>query len=126
MTILPKRIPIALTALPFMLWGAAAAQPALPAALSARTIQSTVLQEPTSTSAPRATAPSSSLFTAMPKPHSWRSLAAELVKNYTVVVPDLRGIGRSSLPTAGYDKKTQAADIRAVVTTLGYDRACVG
>src|SRR6202165_1412643 len=56
---------------------------------------------------------------------SWAPLAAELVKNYTVVVPDLRGIGRSSRPTGGYDKKTQAADIRAVVTALGYDRASV-
>src|SRR5205823_2003564 len=54
---------------------------------------------------------------------SWAPLAAELVKSYTVVVPDLRGLGHSSRPAAGYDKKTQAADIRAVVTTLGYDRA---
>jgi pimeloyl-ACP methyl ester carboxylesterase len=54
---------------------------------------------------------------------SWAPLAAELVKSYTVVVPDLRGIGRSSRPVGGYDKKTQAADIRSVVTALGYDRA---
>src|SRR5579863_5730617 len=56
---------------------------------------------------------------------SWGPLAAELQKTYTVVVPDLRGIGRSSRPDAGYDKKTQAADIRAIVTTLGYDRSSV-
>ena len=56
---------------------------------------------------------------------SWAPLAAELVKTYSVVVPDLRGIGRSSRPAGGYDKKTQAADIRAVVTALGYDRASV-
>jgi pimeloyl-ACP methyl ester carboxylesterase len=56
---------------------------------------------------------------------SWAPLAAELVKNYTVVVPDLRGIGRSSRPPGGYDKKTQAADIRAVVTALGYDHTAV-
>jgi len=56
---------------------------------------------------------------------SWGPLAAELVKGYTVVVPDLRGIGHSSRPAGGYDKKTQAADIRAVVTALGYDRASV-
>src|SRR5277367_4017101 len=56
---------------------------------------------------------------------SWAPLAAELVKNYTVVLPDLRGIGRSSRPTGGYDKKTQAADMRAVITALGYDRAFV-
>jgi len=56
---------------------------------------------------------------------SWAPLATELVKNYTVVVPDLRGIGRSSRPAGGYDKKTQAADIRAVVTTLGFDHTFV-
>lgn len=56
---------------------------------------------------------------------SWGPLAADLVKSYTVVVPDLRGIGRSSRPAGGYDKKTQAADIRAVVTALGYDRTSV-
>jgi pimeloyl-ACP methyl ester carboxylesterase len=56
---------------------------------------------------------------------SWAPLAAELIKGYTVVVPDLRGIGRSSRPAGGYDKKTQAADIRAVVTALGHDRASV-
>jgi pimeloyl-ACP methyl ester carboxylesterase/quercetin dioxygenase-like cupin family protein len=56
---------------------------------------------------------------------SWGPLAAELVKSYTVVVPDLRGMGHSSRPLGGYDKKTQAADIRAVVTALGYDRASV-
>src|ERR1700738_600442 len=56
---------------------------------------------------------------------SWAPLAAELVKSYTVVVPDLRGIGSSSRPAGGYDKKTQAADIRAVVTAVGYDRTSV-
>src|SRR5580698_9933948 len=56
---------------------------------------------------------------------SWGPLAAELVKSYTVVVPDLRGMGHSSRPAGGYDKKTQAADIRAVVTALGYDRTSV-
>jgi pimeloyl-ACP methyl ester carboxylesterase len=56
---------------------------------------------------------------------SWAPLATELVKSYTVVVPDLRGIGRSSRPAAGYDKRTQAGDIRAVVTTLGHDRTSI-
>ena len=56
---------------------------------------------------------------------SWAPLAADLMKDHTVVVPDLRGIGRSSKPTGGYDKKTQAKDIRAVVTALGFDRTFV-
>jgi len=56
---------------------------------------------------------------------SWAPLAADLMKDHTVVVPDLRGIGRSSKPADGYEKKTQAKDIRAVVTSLGYDKAFV-
>jgi pimeloyl-ACP methyl ester carboxylesterase/quercetin dioxygenase-like cupin family protein len=56
---------------------------------------------------------------------SWAPLAANLMKDHTVVVPDLRGIGRSSKPTGGYDKKTQAKDMRAVVTALGFDRTFV-
>ncbi len=56
---------------------------------------------------------------------SWAPLAADLMKDHTVVVPDLRGIGRSSKPASGYDKKTQAKDIRAVVTSLGYDKTFV-
>lgn len=56
---------------------------------------------------------------------SWAPLAADLMKDHTVVVPDLRGIGRSSKPEGGYDKKTQAKDMRAVVTALGYDRTSV-
>jgi pimeloyl-ACP methyl ester carboxylesterase len=47
------------------------------------------------------------------------------MKDRTVIVPDLRGIGRSSKPATGYDKKTQAKDIRAVVTSLGFDRTAV-
>src|SRR5262245_2193448 len=56
---------------------------------------------------------------------SWAPLAADLMKDHTVVVPDLRGIGRSSKPAGGYDEKTQAKDMRAVVTGLGYDRTFV-
>src|SRR5438309_11291126 len=56
---------------------------------------------------------------------SWAPLAADLMKDHTLVVPDLRGIGRSSKPADGYDKKTQAKDIRAVVTALGYDKTSV-
>jgi pimeloyl-ACP methyl ester carboxylesterase len=53
----------------------------------------------------------------------WSPMAAELAKNHTVVVPDLRGMGLSSHPTGGYDKWTQAGDIRAVLDKLGIDRA---
>jgi pimeloyl-ACP methyl ester carboxylesterase len=55
----------------------------------------------------------------------WAPLAANLARDHTVVVPDLRGMGLSSHPQSGYDKKTQAADIRAVLTKLGIDHAVV-
>jgi pimeloyl-ACP methyl ester carboxylesterase len=55
----------------------------------------------------------------------WGPLAAELMKNYTVIVPDLRGMGKSSHPPGGYTKKAQAEDIRAVIASLGFDRAAV-
>ncbi len=56
---------------------------------------------------------------------SWAPLAQDLMKDHTVLVPDLRGIGRSSRPADGYEKKTQTADMRAVVTSLGYDKTAV-
>lgn len=55
----------------------------------------------------------------------WAPLAADLVRDHTVVVPDLRGMGLSSHPEGGYDKKTQAADIRSVLTQLGIDHSAV-
>ncbi|MGO4703648.1 alpha/beta fold hydrolase [Dyella sp. 2RAB6] len=55
----------------------------------------------------------------------WAPLAADLMRNHTVVVPDLRGMGLSSHPEDGYDKRSQAADIRGVLTKLGIDHAAV-
>ncbi|RDI98795.1 alpha/beta hydrolase [Dyella solisilvae] len=55
----------------------------------------------------------------------WAPLATDLARDHTVVVPDLRGMGLSSHPEGGYDKRTQAADIRSVLTQLGIDHAVV-
>lgn len=55
----------------------------------------------------------------------WGPLAAQLARRHTVIVPDLRGMGLSSKAPAGYDKKSQAADIRAVVEKYGQDRTDV-
>src|SRR5437762_14062187 len=55
----------------------------------------------------------------------WAHMAAELAHDHRVVVPDLRGMGLSSHPAGGYDKKTQAADIRSVLTQLGIDHAVI-
>jgi pimeloyl-ACP methyl ester carboxylesterase len=48
----------------------------------------------------------------------WAPLAATLVADHTVVVPDLRGMGLSSHPDGGYDKKTQGRDIARVLDAL--------
>ncbi len=52
----------------------------------------------------------------------WEPLAAELVRDHTVVVPDLRGMGLSSLPAGGYDKKTQGGDVAGVLDALKIDK----
>jgi pimeloyl-ACP methyl ester carboxylesterase len=51
----------------------------------------------------------------------WAPLAARLVKDHTVVVPDLRGMGLSSHPETGYDKKSEGKDIAAVLAALKVD-----
>src|SRR5215472_6130367 len=48
----------------------------------------------------------------------WAPIAAQLVKDHTVVVPDLRGMGLSEHPDAGYTKKNQGADIAGVLDKL--------
>jgi len=53
----------------------------------------------------------------------WVPLAQDLVRDHTVVVPDLRGLGLSSKPDAGFDKKTQAGDVAGVLDALRIDRA---
>ena len=55
----------------------------------------------------------------------WSPLAARLAATHTVVVPDLRGMGLSSHPAGGYDKWTQAGDVRAVLVKLGIDEAAI-
>lgn len=51
----------------------------------------------------------------------WAPLASRLAADHTVVVPDLRGMGLSSHPETGYDKKSEAGDIAAVLQALGLD-----
>lgn len=55
----------------------------------------------------------------------WVPMATELARDHTVVVPDLRGLGLSSKPAGGYDKKTQAGDVAGVLDALGIRRAKV-
>ncbi len=53
----------------------------------------------------------------------WIPMAADLARDHTVVVPDLRGMGLSSKPAGGFDKKTQAVDVAGVLDRLNIDRA---
>ena len=52
----------------------------------------------------------------------WRPLIAELAKTRTVIAPDLRGFGQSAKPPGGYDKKTMAQDIHALMGSLGFEK----
>lgn len=54
--------------------------------------------------------------------HMWRPLMLRLADRHVVIAPDLRGAGSSSKPEGGYDKKTLAQDIHALVESLGYPR----
>jgi pimeloyl-ACP methyl ester carboxylesterase len=48
----------------------------------------------------------------------WAPMAADLARDHTVVAPDLRGLGLSSKPAGGFDKKTQAGDVAGVMDAL--------
>ena len=54
--------------------------------------------------------------------HMWRPLMAKLAGTHTVIAPDLRGIGQSSIPADGYTKAAMARDIHALVQSLGHER----
>jgi pimeloyl-ACP methyl ester carboxylesterase len=53
--------------------------------------------------------------------YAWHKIMPALAKNYTVIAPDLRGLGDSSKPPTGYDGKTVAEDIHQLVTQLGFE-----
>ena len=50
----------------------------------------------------------------------WIPLFDEFCKDYTIIAPDLRGLGDSSRPPTGYDKTTVANDVRELVKRLGH------
>ena len=55
----------------------------------------------------------------------WRPLIPLLADKFTVVAPDLPGIGDSDVPANGLDMKSAAATIHALVKSLGIDKARV-
>lgn len=56
---------------------------------------------------------------------SYHKLMPQLAQHFRVISVDIRGMGASSKPADGYDKKTMAADIAALVKALGYSRVNV-
>jgi pimeloyl-ACP methyl ester carboxylesterase len=52
--------------------------------------------------------------------YEWRHVMPALARNFTVIAPDLRGLGDSSKPLTGYDGKTVAEDIHQLVAKLGF------
>jgi pimeloyl-ACP methyl ester carboxylesterase len=52
----------------------------------------------------------------------WNRLLPEFAKHYTVIAPDLPGLGESDKPASGYDKKTMASAIHGLVKQLGYQK----
>ena len=57
----------------------------------------------------------------------WAGIAPRLAERFTVVVPDLRGYGRSSAPpntpdNLAYSKRMMGRDYAAVMKALGHDR----
>ena len=55
--------------------------------------------------------------------YEWRHIIPRLAETYSVIAPDMRGLGDSSRPASGFDKKTVAGDIwRLVRDSLGIEK----
>jgi pimeloyl-ACP methyl ester carboxylesterase len=57
--------------------------------------------------------------------HQFHKVLPALAERFTVIAPDLRGAGASAKPDGGYDKKTMALDVYALVRQLGYEQVNV-
>jgi len=55
----------------------------------------------------------------------WRPLMPLLANKFTVIAPDLPGIGDSGIPTDGLDMKTAAVRMHALATSIGVEKARV-
>ena len=55
----------------------------------------------------------------------WKPVIPLLAKKFTVIAPDLPGIGDSSVPTDGLDMKSAAIRIHALAKSLGVQKARV-
>src|SRR3984885_14324624 len=57
--------------------------------------------------------------------YAWRYQIEALKTRYRLIVPDLRGYGATEKAPTGYDKRTMANDIRALMSNLGIERAAI-
>jgi pimeloyl-ACP methyl ester carboxylesterase len=55
----------------------------------------------------------------------WRPLIPQLAEKFTVIAPDLPGIGDSDVPSSGLDMKSAAMSIHSLVRSLGVQKARV-
>jgi len=55
----------------------------------------------------------------------WRPIVARLAKRYTVIAPDLRGIGQSTAGSTKFDAATMASDVHELARVLRLDRPYV-
>src|SRR5580765_5176646 len=55
----------------------------------------------------------------------WRPIIPLLAERFTVIAPDLPGIGDSSIPADGLDMKAAATRVHALARSLGTERARV-
>ncbi|MGI9087451.1 MAG: alpha/beta fold hydrolase [Chthoniobacterales bacterium] len=53
----------------------------------------------------------------------WRPIIPLLAERFTVIAPDLPGIGDSGIPTDGIDMKTSATRIHTLARSLGVEKA---
>lgn len=59
--------------------------------------------------------------------YAWRHIMPALAVNFTVIAVDQRGVGLSDKPRDGYDTRTLASDLVALMDTLGHEQfALVG
>ena len=75
----------------------------------------------------RADAPPLLLLHGYPQTHAlWQRVAQRLAGDFRLVIPDLRGYGRSAKPDPGdYGKRAMAADMLALMRALGHERFLV-
>ncbi len=57
--------------------------------------------------------------------YEWHKVMPALASKFTVVAPDLRGLGLSEKTQTGYDKHTIANDVAALIKHLGERSAIV-